>query len=83
MTPHHDCDPKKQILHREWDDYKNKRKQGKLKITAKHKGCYFDELVKPFKPNPAPSRYKVAGDMIIRSKSASIKKIVVDPNLKR
>lgn len=76
------CDPKKQILDREWADYKNKRKQGKFKVTTKPKVSYFDELVKPIKDLPGP-KYKVEGDMIRRSKSLSIKKIKIDPQAKR
>ena len=83
ITPPHDCDPLRQIIHRKWDDYKHKPKQSKFKVEFKHKGCYFDELVKPYKANPPPPRYKVEGDMIIRSKSASIKKILVNPKLKK
>ena len=83
ITPSHDCDPKRQIILREWNDYKHKPKQGKFKVTTKPKTCYFDEIVKPFKGNPAPPRYKVESDMIIRTKSASLKKILINPNLKR
>lgn len=39
-------------------------------------------MIKPIKNNPAPN-YKVEGDMIRRTKSASIKKPKVDLNAKR
>ena len=83
VTPPFYEDPKKQIVMREWNDYKHKRKQGKFKVTTKPITCFFDEIIKPLKPNPAPSRYKVETDMIIRTKSTSLKKILVNPNLKR
>ena len=42
ITPRVVCDPKKQILDREWADYKHRRKQGKFKVTTKPKVSYFD-----------------------------------------
>ena len=59
ITPHYQCDPKRQILARTFEDYKNKPRQGKLKITAKHKKCFFDEIVALTSENPEPSKYKV------------------------
>jgi hypothetical protein len=42
ITPAYECDPKRQILARTYEDFKNKPKQGKLKITTKPKKSYFD-----------------------------------------
>jgi hypothetical protein len=83
VTPSVDCDPKRQILYREWDDYKHKHKQGKFKVTTKPRVCYFDELAKPAQGHPGSARYKVEGNMLARSKSTSLKKILVDPNAKK
>lgn len=83
ITPGCECDPKKQILQREFADYKHKRRQGKLKVTTRSRVCYFDELAKPTSTYPAASMYKVEGDMIRRTKSASIKKEKIDFKLKK
>jgi hypothetical protein len=41
------CDPKKQILDREYSDYKNKPSQRKFKVICKHKGFYLNEEIAP------------------------------------
>lgn len=78
ITPSGHCDPKRQILMREWADYKNKRHQGKFKVTTKPRVSYFDEQAKITTIVPGPSKYKTEGTMIRRSKSASLRKIEVD-----
>ena len=83
LTPHCQADPKREILLREWADYKHKRKQGKFKTTTKPITCYFDELIQPIKDHPAAPRYNIAKDILPRSESASLKKILVDQNYKK
>lgn len=63
---------------RQWADYKNKRHQGKFKVTTKPRVSYFDEQAKITTIVPGPSKYKTEGTMIRRSKSASLRKIEVD-----
>ena len=78
ITPAGDFDPKKQRVQRELADYRKRRPQGKFKVTTKPKKCWFDEIAKLTSEVPGASKYKVEGNMIRRSKSDSIKKIVVD-----
>ena len=58
IAPANHFDPRKEILDRKNADYKNKPPQRKFKVTVKHKPCYLDEQVSPFKPNPSPDKYK-------------------------
>ena len=82
ITPHASCDPKRQILMREWDDYKNKPKQGKFKVTTKPIVCHFDEQAALFAPNPAPNRYHSEKKLPNKGHtSASLRK--VDPKCTR
>ncbi len=78
VTPSCECDPKREILRRELADYKNKPRQGKFKVKTKPKICYFDELAKVTSDLPPPSQYKTEGNLLRRSKSMSIKKILVN-----
>lgn len=78
ITPAVGVDPKREILLREWSDYKHRPRQGKFKVTTRPRMCFFDEQAQLFKANPSPSKYKTEGEMIRRTKSASIRKILVD-----
>lgn len=83
ITPSCECDPKRQILQRTYEDYKHKPKQGKFKVTTRPRVCYFDEQAKPISAFPSPMKYKVEGNILRRTKSASLKKAKVDEKLKK
>jgi hypothetical protein len=47
-------------------------------VTTRPKVCHFDEVASLTSANPEPSRYKTAGSLLKRHKSASLKKVDLD-----
>lgn len=78
ITPSCQVDPKRQLVEKEMADYKNRRPQGKFKVTTKVRKCFFEEIARLTSVVPGASKYKVEGNMLRRSKSLSIKKVLVD-----